>query len=124
MTSKQKTSSVWPFFREDVGTPFATCTLCSSRIKRGKDRDRKNWSSKPMWTHLRSKHQTEFRYATESREKAEQAVKKRKLAEAEKAAVYVNGTPKLAVFLDKNEKYKPDNLQQQKLNQLLTTWIK
>ena len=59
MTSKQKTSSVWPFFREDVGTPFATCTLCSSRIKRGKDGDRKNWSSKPMWTHLRSKHQTE-----------------------------------------------------------------
>ena len=45
-----------------------------------------------MWTHLRSKHQTEFRNATESREKAEQAVKKRKLAEAEKAAVYVNGT--------------------------------
>ena len=42
---------------------------------------------------------------------------------AEKAAVYVNGTPKLAVFLDKKEKYKPDNLQQQKLNQLLTTWI-
>lgn len=59
-----------------------------------------------MWTHLRSKHQTEFRNATESREKAEQAVKKRKLAEAEKAAVYVNGTPKLAVFLDKKEKYK------------------
>lgn len=84
MTSKQKTSSVWPFFREDVGTPFATCTLCSSRIKRGKDGDRKNWSSKPMWTHLRSKHQTEFRNAAESREKAEQAVKKRKLAEAEK----------------------------------------
>ena len=65
MTSKQKTSSVWPFFREDVGTPFATCTLCSSRIKRGKDGDRKNWSSKPMWTHLRSKHQTEFRNATD-----------------------------------------------------------
>ena len=39
MTSKQKTSSVWPFFCEDVGTPFATCTLCSSRIKRGKDGD-------------------------------------------------------------------------------------
>ena len=37
-----------------------------------------------MWTHLRSKHQTEFRNATESREKAEQTVKKRKLAEAEK----------------------------------------
>ena len=49
------------------------------------------------------------RNATEFREKAEQAVKKRKLAEAKKVAVYVNATPKLAVFLDKKEKYKPDN---------------
>lgn len=123
MTSKQKTSSVWPFFREDVGTPFATCILCSFRVKRGKEGDRKAWSSKPLWTHLRSRHRTEFQNASDSREKAEQAAKKRKLAEAEKAEVYVNGTPKLTAFLDKKEKYKPDNPQQQKLNKLLTTWI-
>ena len=67
MTSKQKISSVWPFFSEEIGTPFATCIICSFKVKRGKDGDRKTWSLKPLWTHLRSRHQTEFRNASESR---------------------------------------------------------
>ena len=123
MASKQKTSSAWNYFTEEDGTPFAVCKLCSAKIKRGKDGDKKTWSSAPLWAHLRRKHQNQFREATESREKAEQAVKKRKLEEDERRAVYVNGTPKLGAFLEKKEKYKPNDPEQKSLTDLLTTWI-
>ena len=46
----------------------------------------------------------------EDRDKADQVTKKRKLDEAERQAVYVNRTPKLAAFVEKKEKYQPQFL--------------
>ena len=33
-TTKQKTSSVWSYYSEECGTPFAQCSQCSTKIKR------------------------------------------------------------------------------------------
>ena len=43
------------------------------------------------------------------RDNADQLTKKRKLDEAEKLAVYDNGTPTLEAFIEKKKKYQPDN---------------
>ena len=50
----------------------------------------------------------------EDRDKADQVTKKRKLDEAGRKAVYVNGAPKLAAFVEKKEQYQPDNNTQKK----------
>ena len=94
-TAKQKTSSVWAYYSEEFGTPFARCNKCSVKIKRGKDSNKKTWSSNPLWSHLKTKHGAEHIKALKEREKAYQLTKKRKLDEAEKLAVYVNGTSTL-----------------------------
>ena len=122
-SSKLKTSSVWSFYLEENGTPYASCKKCLMKIKRGKEGSKKNWSSKPLWTHLEAKHPVDYRKAMEERDIANSATKKRKLDEEERQAVYVSGTPKLAAFLDKKEKYQPDNSTQKQITEALTTWI-
>ena len=93
-TAKQKTSSVWAYYSEEFGTPFARCNKCSVKIKRGKDGNKKTWSSNRLWRHLKTKHGAEHIKALKERDNADQLTKI-KLDEAEKLAVYVNGTPTL-----------------------------
>ena len=121
--SKRKTSSVWEFYSEELGTPFATCKVCNSRIKRGKDNDRTSWSSKPLWNHLEKKHRQQFQEASENRRMDDDRAKRRKIEEEERSAIYVNGTPKLQQFLNLKTKYVPDNPEQKELSRLLATWI-
>ena len=123
MATKRKTSTVWAHFTEEPGTPSAKCHHCHSTIRRGKEGDRKSWSSKPLWSHLQSKHRSAFKEASQERAKDETAAKKRKLEEKERAEIYVGGTPKLANFLEKKQKYAPDNPEQKSINDLLTTWL-
>ena len=122
-TAKQKTSSVWAYFSKEFGTPFARCNKCSVKIKRGQDGNKKTWSSNPLWSHLKTKHGAEHIKALKERDNADQLTKKRKLDEAEKLAVYVNGTPTLEAFIEQKKKYQPDNATQKSITEGLTTWI-
>ena len=65
--------------------------------------DRKSWSSNPLWSHLKTRLAADHRKTMEDRDKADQVTKERKLDEAERQAVYVNGAPKLAAFVEKKE---------------------
>ena len=121
-TAKRNKTSVWSYYSEECG-PSARCNKCSAKIKRGKEGNRKTWSSNPLWTHLKTKHAEDHRKAMQERDIANQATKKRKLDDEERQAVYVSGTPKLAAFLEKKEKYQPDNSTQKKITEALTTWI-
>ena len=76
-TAKQKTSSVWTYYSEEFGTPFARCNKCSVKIKRGKDGNKKTWSSNPLWSHLKTKHGAEHIKALKERNNADQLTKKR-----------------------------------------------
>jgi len=49
------------------------------KIKRGKEGSKKNWSSKPLWTHLETKHPVDYSKAMEEGDIANRATKKRKL---------------------------------------------
>ena len=85
----------WAYYSEEFGTPFARCNKCSVKIKRGKDGNKKTWSSNPLWSLLKTEYVAEHIKALKERDNADQLTKKRKLDEAEKLAVYVNGTPTL-----------------------------
>ena len=68
------------------------CNKCSVKIKRGKDGNKKTWSSNPLWSHLKTKHGAEHIKALKERDNAGQLTKKRKLDEAEKLAGYPVGS--------------------------------
>jgi len=123
MSSKRKNSCVWSFYTAEETTPYAVCTACQARIKRGKEGERASWSSKPLWNHLQKKHPDQHAEASGNRRKDEESVKKRRTEQAQVAKIYVNGTPKLQEFLAAKTKYTPDNPEQQQLTKLLSTWI-
>ena len=83
-TAKQKTSSVWSYYSDECGTPFARCNKFSGKIKQGKDGDRKGWSSNPLWSHIKTKHAADHRKVIKDSKKADQFTKKRKLDELER----------------------------------------
>ena len=58
-------SSVWEYFVADSDTPYVICNACSSKVKRGKEGCRKNWSSTPLWKHLQRSHPDIYKTATE-----------------------------------------------------------
>ena len=122
-STKQKTSSVWLYYCEEYGTPFAQCSLCSSKIKRGQVGDKKTWMSKPLWSHLKTKHHQQYRDACENRENTDRIAKKSNLGVTQKQAVYVNVPPKLAALIEKNEKCKPYNAAQKNITEEFTICI-
>ena len=84
--SKRKESEAWQYYTIDENAKhIATCSLCSTKIARGKiDAAKKNYSVKGMWDYLKSKHKEEFKIVDAARE--EHAKKKQKLDEEAWAA--------------------------------------
>ena len=115
MSAKRKTSPIWQFYSEELGTPFATCKICQSKLNRGKDGIRNTWSTSPLWKHLESKHRPEFKVASDEQDREKETTKRRKLNEEKQGEIYVNGTPKLQSFMEKKTKYNADYPEQQKL---------
>jgi BED zinc finger len=62
-----KTSFIWNLFQVDAtdGT-FATCNLCSIRIKRGKDK--KSFSTSPLIRHAETKHPDDYKLEKQAAE--------------------------------------------------------
>lgn len=123
MPKRKKTSEAWVFFTEDPATSTATCNLCATGVKRGKDGDKSSWSATPLWAHLKRHHPVEHAEAEKQRTLEAATAKKKKESENERQQLYVHGTPTLATFLTKKQKYLPDSPDQKESNKLLGDWI-
>ena len=119
MATSRKKSEVWDHFTEEHGTAYAICNTCHDKVKRGKDNERHAWSATPLWNHLKRHHADKFKAATEQRSAQEHTAKRRRLEEAERGNLYVNGTPKLAAFSERKTKYSADTDQQKEIVKLL-----
>lgn len=121
---KRQRSEVWTYFTEVDGTPFAECIACQDRIKRGKDGDRSSWSATPLWNHLKRHHPTDFQIADQERVSTEKRVKlNAELTKKKSLSLYTHGTPKLADYVTRKEKYHTDSEEQKTLTKLLADWI-
>ena len=121
--AKRKKSEVWPYFTEEPATALAICKLCETKVRRGKDNDRPSWSVTPLWAHLRRHHPEEHRKAEEEREKGASVAKKRKDDKERREQLYVHGTPRLADYVTRKQKYLPNSKEQTDLTSLLSEWI-
>ena len=86
---KGKPSGVWTYFHVDESDD--SIAVCDLEICSGKSRnvrrppfaaDKKDYSTKGLWSHLKSHHPNEFKDATEVKKKAEED-KKQNLAKEE-----------------------------------------
>ncbi len=102
--AKRKKSEVWEYFIEESGTSVAACTICSTKVHRGRDDNRSSWSATPLWDHLKRYHPTVHQQAKTSRDKEASAAKRRKEESEKSKEIYVNGTPILLQFLTKKQK--------------------
>ena len=94
----RQTSAIWNFFREDLDTPeLAECLRCPKKIRRAAaGSDRNKWSTKAMWTHLKSAHAQEYEAAetTRKNQETEKEVKKQRIAESQKIYQITNIFPR------------------------------
>jgi len=59
MASSSLSSFIWTFFQTDPDDDtYATCLLCKSRIKRG--RDKRSFSTSPLMKHVETRHKEDF----------------------------------------------------------------
>ena len=113
---KRKISCVWEYFTEEEGTALAKCTVCSTKIRRGKDGARSSWSATPLWNHLARFHPTESGTANAKRITDEELQKKRKLDQEARQAIYTSGnTPRIDTFLDRKKKWQAGSKEQTEL---------
>ncbi|CAB4026964.1 zinc finger BED domain-containing 4-like, partial [Paramuricea clavata] len=108
MAAKRKESEVWAYFNIIADTPhIAKCSLCSTKIARGKaDAAKKAYSVKGLWDHLNSKHKEQHKLAKAAQE--EYTSKKQKLDNevlAAKSRLYQleQAQPSLQDFLTRNQ---------------------
>ena len=73
--------------------------------------------------HLNRYHPKQYKVATDQRSNVEQENKRQELKEENKGDIYVNGTPKMADFLQRKTKYSPDNTYKRELVKLLVQRI-
>ena len=89
--SNQARSAVWDYF--DVTNPaddVATCNLCNAKVRRGAGGSKnKSFSTKSLWTHLKSKHKEEHGLAQEQQTKQHDAQCNKRKFEEEKKQVYI-----------------------------------
>lgn len=128
MAAKRKESEVWAYFNIIADTPhIAKCSLCSTKITRGKaDAAKKAYSVKGLWDHLNSKHKEQHKLAKAAQE--EYTSKKQKLDNevlAAKSRLYQleQAQPSLQDFLTRNQKWASDSPNQVQAEKLLLNWI-
>ena len=135
--STQAKSAVWDYFGvTNPGDDVATCELCNSKIRRGSAGSRnKSFSTKALWSHLKSKHKEENALAQEKQEKQKDAQCKKRKLEEEKKQVYViteeeksagaSTSRQLTVqeTLTRKQKWDKNNPEQREGENLLVHWL-
>ena len=136
---KKKPSSVWTYFH--VGESDDSIAVCDIVICSGKSRnvrrapfaaDKKEYSTKGLWSHLKSHHPNEFKDATEVKMNAEEDKKQNLAKEEEHKAIYelstnrkINMSKQLTVqeTFDRLKKWPQHHPEQQSLTFRLGEWI-
>ena len=129
MSKRKEVSEVWTHFKILEETPhLAQCSLCSTKISRGKiNGPKKSFSVKGMWDHLNARHKEAYKTAKASQEELVSKKKKENddALAARKSLYQLNAVPQpsLEQCLERSSKWSADSPNQKQAERRLLNWI-